>query len=263
MRALRGGDKRIVAHINALAASAAYWLASQADEVVVTPSGRAGSIGVYTVHEDVSAALDKAGVKRTYISAGEYKVEGNETEPLPDEAREYIQARVNESYRLFVADVASGRGVSPEHVLAEFGKGRVFGSAELLKRGMVDSIATLDETLARLGADTTPAAIRKIKTANLANTQSAEALATKMRAGQHPTQREFEHGLKGLLGLTNSEAERAARLFFKSDQGDPDGAGNSAASTAMDAVIAQANSLPEFMLRSMRSPAQHKENTHG
>ena len=72
MRALRGGEKPMIAHINAMAASAAYWIASQADEVVVTPSGRAGSIGVYTVHDDLSAALEQEGVKRTYISAGEY-----------------------------------------------------------------------------------------------------------------------------------------------------------------------------------------------
>src|SRR5690606_31422373 len=47
IRSLRGGDKPIIAQVNHLAASAAYWIASQADEVVVSPSGRAGSIGVY------------------------------------------------------------------------------------------------------------------------------------------------------------------------------------------------------------------------
>lgn len=244
IRALRGGDKPIIAHINAMAASAAYWLASQADEVVVTPSGRAGSIGVYTVHDDLSVALEKEGVKRTYISAGEFKVEGNETEPLPEDAKEYIQARVNDSYKMFVADVALGRGVTAEHVLAEYGKGRVFTATELLKRGMVDSIATLDETLARLGADTAPGAITKIKVANQANAQSAEALAAKIRSGEPVTKREFEHGLKGLVGASNSEAERAARLYLKTDQGDPDDAEHAAALAAIDRLIAEAKAFP-------------------
>lgn len=50
------------------------------DEIVVTPSGRAGSVGVYTAHDDISAALEKRGIKRAYISAGKNKGEGNETD---------------------------------------------------------------------------------------------------------------------------------------------------------------------------------------
>ncbi len=244
IRSLRGGAKPIIAHVNSMAASAAYWIASQADEVVVTPSGRAGSIGVYTVHEEISAALEKAGVKRTYIASTPEKVEGNETEPMPKEALEFVQARVNESYQLFVAEVAEGRGVSTETVLADFGKGRVFGAKELLKRGMADSIATLDQTLARFGAESTPAAVRKIKSDNASNKESAELLSAKLRSGDTITKREFEHGLKGLVGASNSEAERAARLYLKTDQGDPDETENAAALAAIDRLIAEANAFP-------------------
>lgn len=244
IRALRGGDKPIVAHINSMAASAAYWIASQADEIVVTPSGRAGSIGVYTVHEEISAMLDKEGIKRTYISSTPEKVEGNETEPLPEDAREFVQARVNDSYAQFVSEVAEGRGVSVEHVLAEFGKGRVYGAKELVKRGMADSIGTLEQTLARYGVDNTPAAVRKIKSDNQANNQSAELLSAKLRSGEPITKREFEHGLKGLVGASNSEAERAARLYLKTDQGDPDDAENAAVSAALDRLIAEAKAFP-------------------
>jgi len=227
-----------------MAASAAYWIASQADEIVITPSGRAGSIGVYTAHDDVSAALEKAGIVRTYISAGEYKVEGNEAEALGKDAKAFIQARVDESYKSFVDDVALGRGVSAETVLADFGKGRMFGAVEAKKRGMVDTIATLSETLARFGADTTPAAIRKIKSANQSTNESAELLSAKMCAGEPITKRELEHGLKGLVGMSNSEAERAARLYFKTDQGDPDETENAAALAAIDEVLAKARAFP-------------------
>jgi signal peptide peptidase SppA len=244
IRSLRGGSKPIVAHVNSMAASAAYWIASQADEIVVTPSGRAGSIGVYTVHEEVSAALEKAGVKRTYISSTPEKVEGNETEALAKETLEYIQARVNESYQQFVAEVAEGRGTTTETVLADFGKGRVFGAKELLKRGMADSIATLDQTLARFGAETIPAAVRKIKAENQSRNEAAELLSAKLRSGEPITKREFEHGLKGLVGASNSEAERAARLYLKTDQGDPDETENAAALAALDRLIAEAKAFP-------------------
>ena len=68
--------KRIVAVANSMSASAAYWLASAAGEVVVTPSGEVGSIGVYAMHLDESVALEAAGLKPTFISAGKFKTNG-------------------------------------------------------------------------------------------------------------------------------------------------------------------------------------------
>jgi ClpP class serine protease len=68
-------QKPIVAMANTAAASAAYWLGSQASEFVVSPSGKVGSIGVFAAHTDVSEAEAKAGVKTTLISAGKFKTE--------------------------------------------------------------------------------------------------------------------------------------------------------------------------------------------
>jgi signal peptide peptidase SppA len=151
IRAARGGSKPIVAAANTLAASAAYWLASQADEVVVSPSGSVGSIGVYAVHQEVSRMLDEMGVGTTIISAGPHKTEGNEFEPLTDEARADIQSRVDVSYASFVADVAAGRGVTAEQVEADFGGGRVLTARKAQSAGMVDRVETLAQTVARLG----------------------------------------------------------------------------------------------------------------
>lgn len=152
------GDKPVVAQVNSLAASAAYWIASAAGEIVVTPGGEVGSIGVYTVHEDISAAAEQKGVKVTYISAGDFKVEANPFQPLADEARAAIQKRVDEYYSMFVDAVARGRSaalgrsVSRDEVRQGFGRGRVVGAKEAVKEGMADRVATLDETLRRFGA---------------------------------------------------------------------------------------------------------------
>src|SRR3990167_6451821 len=71
------GRKKMIAVASTMAASAAYWLASAADELVVTPSGEVGSIGVFAMHEDWSKWLDQEGIKVSLISAGKFKTEGN------------------------------------------------------------------------------------------------------------------------------------------------------------------------------------------
>lgn len=236
---LRGGGKPIVAQVSPVAASAAYWIASAADEIVVTPSGKAGSIGVYAVHNDLSKALEQAGVSRSYIHAGKFKVE-TEAGPLGDDARKHIQDGVDRAYRSFVDSVAAGRGVSSTVVEDRFGQGRIYNADELVERGMADRIATIDETLERFGASVTPEPVRRIKAANAAQAQAAETLIAKVKSGDKITIREFEHGFKGLAGLSNSEAERFARLCFKSDQGEPDtSAEKQAALAALERLLAQ------------------------
>ncbi len=64
------GQKPIVAVANSTMASAAYWISSAAGEIVVTPGGEVGSIGVVAEHQDISGALEQEGIKPTLISAG-------------------------------------------------------------------------------------------------------------------------------------------------------------------------------------------------
>lgn len=147
--AARGG-KPIVAVADTMAASAAYWLASQADELVVSPSSLVGAIGVYTMHTDLSAALEQMGIKTTYVSAGKYKAEAPPEQPLSAEAQAAIQGTVNHFYGLFVRDVARGRGVAPSAVRGGMGEGRVLTTPEAVAQGMADRVDTFDATLARL-----------------------------------------------------------------------------------------------------------------
>jgi signal peptide peptidase SppA len=145
------GQKKMVAVANTMAGSAAYWLASCADELVVTPSGSVGSIGVFAQHDDISKALDAAGVKTTLLSAGKYKVDGNPYEPLSDDARANLQSMVNSFYGMFTKSVARNRGASAADVREGFGQGRMVLAADAVKEGMADRVATLGQTLARFG----------------------------------------------------------------------------------------------------------------
>lgn len=144
------GTKPIIAQANSLMASAAYYIASAADEIVVTPSGEVGSIGVKAMHLDHSAQNEMLGVKATLVKAGKHKGEVDPNLPLSDDALAHLQEDVNRYYDMFVSAVAAGRGVSAEAVRNGFGEGRVVGAKDAVRLGMADRVATLDETLARL-----------------------------------------------------------------------------------------------------------------
>ena len=146
------GQKKIVAVANTLAASAAYYLASSAEELAVTPSGEVGSIGVYTLHQDLTAAYDQKGVKNTLIKAGKYKAEGNPWSPLDEESMTSIQRHIDAHYDMFTRAVARNRGVGVESVRSGFGEGRTVMAKEAVKLGMADKVATLDEVLKSLGS---------------------------------------------------------------------------------------------------------------
>lgn len=146
------GEKPIVGMVNHTAASGGYWAVAQCDEVVITPSGWAGSIGAFIAHQDLSGALEKEGRKVTYVYSGKNKVEGNPTGPLSDETRAYLQALTDDSYAAFTKQVARGRNASLETVRSSaWGEGRMLTAKAALSAGMVDRIDTLENTIARLG----------------------------------------------------------------------------------------------------------------
>lgn len=146
--------KPIVASVNGLAASAGYWIAAAATEIVATPSSQLGSIGVFIRHTDVSVQEEKKGIKTTFIHAGKYKVEGNPYEPLSNEARASMQKMANEYYELFTGAVADYRGVDIDTVKNSYGEGRVVRAEEALQLGMIDRIETISEVLDRLSQAT-------------------------------------------------------------------------------------------------------------
>lgn len=148
-------QKPVIAMANGMMASAAYWISAQAHEIVAAPGvvdASIGSIGVYTVHADLSAALEKEGIKPTIISAGKYKVAGNPWAPLDAEEQAVMQARVDTTYESFLSAVARGRGVEVSAVRNGYGEGRALSAVDAKRARMVDRIATMDATLARLAS---------------------------------------------------------------------------------------------------------------
>lgn len=151
----RREGRPIIAVADTMAASAAYWLASSADEIVVTPSGSVGSIGVYGMHDDLTEAMKMRGISRTLIRSGPRKAEGV-VGPLDEAARKHRQAGADYTYDMFVKAVSRNRGVpvttvraDPEASDTHFGGGRAYHARDAVRLGMADRVATFEDTLAR------------------------------------------------------------------------------------------------------------------
>lgn len=139
--------RRVDAVANTEAASAAYWLASQAKRVTASPSAVVGSIGVYAVHESARRRKEQAGIDTTIISAGPRKVETHPDVQLSDSGRAQLQGLVDAAYDAFVRGVARGRGVSQRRVREGFGQGAALAARDALSEGLVDDVATLDQVV--------------------------------------------------------------------------------------------------------------------
>jgi signal peptide peptidase SppA len=141
--------KPIIAVADGTAASAAYWLGSQATEFVASPSAMVGSIGIVAIHQDPSGKLAKDGIGVQLITAGKHKAAGM-LGPLEGDDLEHEQAILDGYYGVFLRDVARGRGTTVEDVEAHYGQGRMFRTPDAQRLGLIDGIETLDQVLARL-----------------------------------------------------------------------------------------------------------------
>ena len=140
--------KPIVAHANGLMASAAMWVGSAASLITASDgTANVGSIGVITVHYDYSKMDEMDGIKRTHLYAGRYKAMGNDAEPLNKDAKDYIQKQIDNLYTIFVNDIARNRNASIDKVLTEMADGKIMLADDAIKVGLIDRIATLEETI--------------------------------------------------------------------------------------------------------------------
>jgi signal peptide peptidase SppA len=140
------GGKPSLAVVDANCYSAAYYLASAADRIVVTPSGGAGSVGVVLMHVDMSKALDEAGVKVTFISAGDHKVDGNAYEPLSTEVAADLKAEIDKMYGKFVSTVARNRPNLSEQAVRDT-EARIYQADDALALGLIDAVQTPPDAL--------------------------------------------------------------------------------------------------------------------
>lgn len=147
--------KPVRAHISDLGASAAYWIASQAQAVTANEMALIGSIGTYSVVQDLSGAAAKEGVKVHVIRAGAFKGMGTPgTEVTAEQLAEY-QRLIDAMNAKFVDGVASGRKLPRERV-AELADGRVHPATDAKSLGLIDSVTDFEAALSQFVAETQP-----------------------------------------------------------------------------------------------------------
>jgi protease IV len=136
--------KPVVAVMTQLATSAGYMAAVGADHIVARSGSLTGSIGVIMQTTDVTALLDKIGIKPETIKSAELKAQPNPLEPFTEKAREAARNVVMDLYDMFVDMVAERRNMSRERVLL-LADGRIFTGRQAKEVGLVDALGGEDQ----------------------------------------------------------------------------------------------------------------------
>ncbi len=148
MIAAQRGLKPIVAYIGGLGGSAAYWLASAADEIVAADTALLGSIGAIMTFVDTRAAEEAEGVRVIEIVSSQTPNKG--IDPLTKDGRARIQAIVDQVASVFIAAVAENRGVPEKTVLTKYGRGGVLVGETAVAEGLADRLGSFEDVVERL-----------------------------------------------------------------------------------------------------------------
>ena len=136
---IRDLGKPTMAYTDSEMASAAYWLGSQADRVVASPSATVGSVGVYMAIPDMSKLYEASGVRMVVIKStgSPLKGAGIEGTSLSDEQMADLQATVDEIHEDFKGAIRGKRKMVADSAL----RGQVFSGKQAAAQGLVTGLA--------------------------------------------------------------------------------------------------------------------------
>ena len=144
IRRLRGKypDTPIYAVIGDICASGAYYVAVAADKIYVDKASLIGSIGVIIEGFGFVGSLEKLGVERRVMTAGENKDFLDPFSPLTDKEKEYAQRMIDEIHQQFIAVVKQGRG-SRLKESPEMFSGLVWNGQRSIELGLADALGSV------------------------------------------------------------------------------------------------------------------------
>ncbi|MEF7614691.1 S49 family peptidase [Aquincola sp. MAHUQ-54] len=135
--------KKVYAVVEEVCASGAYYIAVAADEVYVDKASIVGSIGVLMDGFGFTGTMEKLGVERRLITAGENKGMLDPFSPLSERQRAYAQAMIDQIHQQFIAVVKEGRGARLKETPETF-SGLFWNGEESIRLGLADHTGTLD-----------------------------------------------------------------------------------------------------------------------
>ena len=130
--------KKIIASIESMGASGAYYIASGCDKIYANQASVVGSIGVIMEWTNYGDLLRWAKLKNVTITHGELKDAGDPSRDLTPKEQAYFQSLVDNMYDQFVHDVASGRHTS-EDKIKPLATGQVWTGEQALPLGLIDA----------------------------------------------------------------------------------------------------------------------------
>ncbi|MET0519690.1 MAG: S49 family peptidase [Burkholderiaceae bacterium] len=135
--------KKVYAVVEEMCASGAYYIAAAADEIYVDKASVVGSIGVLMDGFGFTGLMDKLGVERRLLTAGENKGMLDPFSPLSPKQRGYAQAMLDQIHRQFIGVVREGRGERLKETPEMF-SGLFWNGEEAVKMGLADHFGNLD-----------------------------------------------------------------------------------------------------------------------
>jgi protease-4 len=136
-------NKPIYAVVEEMCASGAYYIAVAADEIYVDKASLVGSIGVLMDGFGFTAAMEKLGVERRLLTAGENKGMLDPFSPQNEQHRAYAKAMIDQIHQQFIAVVKAGRGKRLKETPETF-SGLFWNGEEAIKLGLADKRGNLD-----------------------------------------------------------------------------------------------------------------------
>lgn len=134
-------DKKVYAVITDIGASGAYYIAAAADEIYADKASLVGSIGVISSSFGFVELIDKIGVERRTLTAGENKAFLDPFSPLRTEDRLFWQSVLDTTHRQFIGQVKQGRGDRLKGG-DELFTGLVWTGEQALELGLVDGLGS-------------------------------------------------------------------------------------------------------------------------
>ena len=141
-------EKPVVVSVGDVAASGAYMIAAQSDEIIASPTSAIGSIGVIMQIPNYEELIDNIGVEFTVLTAGEQKDVGSPFRSITATEAAMLQAEVDVVYNEFIRMVVEGRGMSQEEV-EELATGFAWSAVLAKDKGLVDSLGTYNDAVDR------------------------------------------------------------------------------------------------------------------
>lgn len=134
---------KLTSYVNGSACSAAYAWAAIADEIISHPLGQTGSIGVLIQLYNDSKMLEKEGIERSFVFAGDNKIPFDKTGQFTDGFISELQESVDKTYDKFVSHIADHRGLSKQQVIDT--QASVFDAEVALEKGLIDKVMELED----------------------------------------------------------------------------------------------------------------------